>query len=84
MRQLHKNTINDSAILRSLLVIVLTAFISFSFILNAYPDAMTVALNTDSMDPEIKDLLDRVAHTKAIGVFTKLSIKSNVTRLHQS
>ena len=36
------------------------------------------------MDPKLEELLGRFAKTKAVGVFTKLSIKGNVTRLNKS
>ena len=36
------------------------------------------------MDPKLEELIDRFTKTKAIGVFTKLSLQTNVTRLHNA
>jgi hypothetical protein len=41
----------------------------------------TVTAKQAEIDPQVQELLDRFASTKAVGVFTKLSIKNNVTRL---
>ncbi len=68
--------------LNSLSVILLTVVISLYLVLGTYPEA--VAADSGSADPTIDELLDRFASTKSIGVFTKLSIKSNVTRLNKS
>ena len=68
--------------LKSLQVILLTIVFSLYLDLGAYPEA--VAADSGSVDPTIDELLDRFASTKSIGVFTKLSIKSNVTRLNKS
>lgn len=71
-----------SVMLNSLSVILLTVVISLYLVLGTYPEA--VAADSGSVDPTIDELLDRFASTKSIGVFTKLSIKSNVTRLNKS
>ena len=68
--------------LKSLQVILLTIVFSLYLDLGAYPEA--VAADSGSVDPTIDELLDRFASTKSIGVFTKLSIKSNVTSLNKS
>ncbi len=67
--------------LNSLSVILLTVVISLYLVLGTYPDALA---DSGNADPTIDELLDRFASTKSIGVFTKLSIKSNVTRLNKS
>ena len=85
----HRNRCNIMAarkhysiVLNSLPVILLTIVISLYLVLGTYPEA--VAADSGSADPTIDELLDRFASTKSIGVFTKLSIKSNVTRLNKS
>ncbi len=85
----HRNRCNIRAarkhysiVLTSLPVILLTIVISLYLVLGTYPEA--VAADSGSADPTIDELLDRFASTKSIGVFTKLSIKSNVTRLNKS
>jgi hypothetical protein len=40
--------------------------------------------DTVSLDPTLDELLARFANTKAIGIFTKLSVGSNVKRLYKS
>lgn len=71
-----------SVMLNSLSVILLTVVISLYLVLGTYPEA--VAADSGSVDPTVDELLGRFASTKSIGVFTKLSIKSNITRLNKS
>ncbi len=67
--------------MRSLLLIATSIFISL-FFLEVHPD--NAPGKSDSLDPEIDELFGRFTDTKAVGVFTKLSIKGNVTRLHKA
>ena len=60
---------------------LLTTGITLYLIFAAYP---TAAADSESIDPRIDKLYEHLTKTKAIGVFTKLSIKSNITRLHKS
>jgi len=78
----HKYVIHDSVMLKSLTVILLTLVISLYLVLGTNSEAVTA--DSGSVDPTIDELLERFTHTEAIGVFTKLSIKNNVTRLNQS
>jgi len=82
VRNIHKNIIHDLLMLKSLPVILLTIVISLYLVLGVYPEA--VAADSGSVDPTIDELLGRFASTKSIGVFTKLSIKGNITRLNKS
>jgi len=68
--------------LNSLSVILLTVVISLYLVLGTYPEA--VAADSGSVDPKLEELIDRFTKTKAIGVFTKLSLQTNVTRLHNA
>ena len=76
-----KNVTGDSIILRWPLTFLLTMAITLYLIFAAYP---TAAADSESIDPRIDKLYEHLTKTKAIGVFTKLSIKSNITRLHKS
>ena len=61
---------------------VLSIFISLAIVVDAQSN--NAPDQSAQMDPKLEELLDRFASTKSIGVFTKLSIKSNVTRLNKS
>ena len=69
-------------ILKSVLPTALSVFISLVFVVDAHSN--NVPVQSAQMDPKIEELIDRFAKTKAIGVFTKLSIQTNVTRLHNA
>ncbi len=69
-------------ILRQLLMIASFILISLSFVLEVHPDNAPGRLG--SSDPKLDELFDRIIETRAIGTFTKLSIKGNVTRLHKA
>ena len=69
-------------ILKSLLPTALSVFILLAFVVDAY--SINAPDQSAQMDPKVEELIDRFAKTKAIGVFTKLSIKTNVTRLHNA
>ena len=75
------NVTSDSIILRWSMTFLLTTGIILYLIFAAYP---TAAADSESIDPRIDKLYEHLTKTKAIGVFTKLSIKSNTTRLHKS
>ena len=69
-------------ILKSLLPTALSVFILLAFVVDAY--SINAPDQSAQMDPKVEELIDRFAKTKAIGVFTKLSIQTNVTRLHNA
>ena len=77
----HNNVTDDSVILRWPLAFFITMTITLYLIFSAYPEA---AVDSGSVDPKIDKLYEHLTQTKAIGVFTKLSIKNNGTRLHKS
>ena len=68
--------------MRSLLLVTTFIFISLFFVLEVHPD--NAPGPSGSLDPKLDELLGRFADTKAVGIFTKLSIKGNVTRLHNA
>ena len=67
--------------MRCALFFLLTMLIILNPFFSTYPEAAT---DSGNLDPTIDELLDRFASTKSIGIFSKLSIKGNVTRLNQS
>ncbi len=69
-------------ILKSLLPTALSVFILLAFVVNAHSN--NAPDQSAQMDPKLEELIDRFAKTKAIGVFTKLSLQTNVTRLRNS
>jgi hypothetical protein len=69
-------------ILRQLLLIALSILISLSFVLATHAD--NVPGRSDRLDSKLDELLDRIIETRAIGTFTKLSLKGNVTRLNKA
>jgi hypothetical protein len=77
----HKNISGDSVFLRWPLAFFITMTITLYLVFSAYPEAAT---DSGSVDPELDELYEQLTQTKAIGVFAKLSIKNNVTRLHKS
>jgi hypothetical protein len=68
--------------LKSLSAVLFTLVVSINLVLGAYTEA--VAENTAGVDPVVNELLQRFSDSKAVGVFTKLSIKNNITHLNQS
>ena len=68
--------------MRLLLPTALSIFISLAFVVNAHSN--NAPDQSAQMDPKLEELIDRFTKTKAIGVFTKLSLQTNVTRLHNA
>ncbi len=77
----HKNVTGDSVILKWPLAFFITMTITLYLVFSAYPEA---AVDTGSVDSKLDELFEHLNQTKAIGVFTKLSIKNNATRLQKS
>lgn len=69
-------------ILRSLLPTALSIFILLAFVVDVHSN--NAPDQSAQMDPKLEELIDRFTKTKAIGVFTKLSLQTNVTRLHNA
>ena len=61
---------------------VLSIFISLAIVVDAQSN--NAPDQSAQMDPKLEEQIERFNRTKAVGVFTKLSIKSNVTRLNKS
>jgi hypothetical protein len=68
--------------LKSLTVIFLTLVISLYFVPG--PFSVAVAAGSGRLDPRLDELLERFNRTEAIGIYTKLSVANNVTRLNKS
>ena len=69
-------------ILRLLLLAVLSAFIFSSFVPQAHSN--NASAEAEGLDPKIDQLYEHLAKTKAIGIFTKLAVKNNASRLSKS
>jgi len=67
---------------KSLSITILVIIITVCPAVNNY--STVHAADEIIIEPTLDELLDRFASTKAIGVFTKLSIKVNVNRLYKS
>jgi len=76
-----KGVIRESILSKWSLSFMLITMIALYFIVGVYPDALA---DSGSLDPRINDLYDHLSQTKSIGIFTKLSIKNNTTRLNNS
>lgn len=68
--------------MKSPAILLLALAAAVSLVLYAFP--APVAADVAGVDPAINALLQRFKDTNAVGVFTKLSIKNNITRLNQS
>lgn len=68
--------------LKATAILFLALAAPVSLVLYAYPTP--AAADVAGVDPAINALLQRFKDTNAVGVFTKLSIKNNITRLNQS
>jgi len=76
-----KNVTDELILLRWSISFILTTMITLYILIGVYPDALA---DSGSLDPRINDLYDHLSQTKSIGIFTKLSIKNNTTRLNNS
>ncbi len=68
--------------LKLLFTAFITLIIATGLARGMYP--VDAVADVAGVDPAINELLERFNNTKAVGVFTKLSIKNNITRLNQS
>jgi hypothetical protein len=83
---MHREKRNNPSVISG--AIVLRLFFNFLFITSFL--SLLLAINTEAvanssdLDPKINALYESISQSKSIGVFTKLSIQNNATRLNKS
>jgi hypothetical protein len=63
------------------LYFVLTSMLIMCFNFSTYSN---VFAGSNNIDPELDEMYKKISQSKTIGVFTKLSIQNNATRLNKS